>query len=118
MFLHLPHSRLDVYKISGELLVECYRLAKFIPIEERFNLIQQLKRAALSVKLNIAEGCSRRTATERKRYFEMSRGSVVELDTAFEVCVAIGYFNINQLQNVSSLLNRCYGMLTKLIYHA
>jgi four helix bundle protein len=56
-----------------------------LPSEERFNLVQQIRRAALSVKSNLAEGCSRRSEAERKRYFEVSRGSVIEIDAAWKL---------------------------------
>jgi four helix bundle protein len=52
-------------------------------LEERFALAQQIRRAALSVHLNIAEGCSRKSETERKRFFEVSRGSIIEIDAGF-----------------------------------
>jgi four helix bundle protein len=47
--------------------------------------VQQIRRAALSVKSNLAEGCSRRSEAERKRYFEVSRGSVIEIDAAWKL---------------------------------
>jgi four helix bundle protein len=45
-------------------------------------MVQQIRRATLSVHLNIAEGCSRKSPSERKRFFEISRGSLIEVDTA------------------------------------
>jgi four helix bundle protein len=56
MFLQLSHTKLNVYAYANELIVDCYTLIKSLPAEERYNLSQQIKRAALSVKLNIAEG--------------------------------------------------------------
>jgi four helix bundle protein len=58
----------------------------FLPPEEKFNMVQQIRRAALSVKLNLAEGSTRRSEAERKRYLEIARGSVVEIDAAFRNC--------------------------------
>ena len=52
---------------------------------------QQIRRAALSVHLNIAEGCSRRSQAERKRFYEIARGSVVEIDTALDIAVDLKY---------------------------
>lgn len=54
MFLNLAHTNLDVYKYSYSLTLELYRLTKRLPDSEKFNLISQLRRAALSVYLNIA----------------------------------------------------------------
>jgi len=58
-----------------------------LPAEERFNMVQQIRRAALSVYLNITEGCSRRSVAERKRFYEISRGSIIEIDAVLELCV-------------------------------
>lgn len=67
MFLHLNHKKLHIYKASRELVKECYFLTKHLPEAEKFNLTSQIRRAALSVKLNIAEGSSRpvRIGTEK-----------------------------------------------------
>ncbi len=78
-------------------------------------MVQQVRRAALSVKLNLAEGSTRRSAQERKRYFEVSRGSVVEIDAALETAVDLGYYKIEELQKISELLNKCFAMLSKMI---
>ena len=80
MFLNLAHTKLEVYKFSRELALECYSITKKFPSDERFALVQQLRRAATSVHLNLAEGCSRKTQKERNRYFEIARGSVIEID--------------------------------------
>jgi four helix bundle protein len=65
-----------------------------LPSEERFNLVQQIRRAALSVKLNLAEGCSRRSEAERKRYFEVSRGQSLKLMLPGNCC-RLELFNNN-----------------------
>jgi four helix bundle protein len=68
MFLDLSHTRLDVFIASKELIMLCYKIARSFPQEEKFALTQQIRRAAVSVHLNIAEGCSRRSVAERKRF--------------------------------------------------
>jgi four helix bundle protein len=78
MFLQLNHQKLDIYSISRTFVKECYFITKQFPSEEKSALVQQIRRAALSVHLNIAEGCSRKSETERKRFFEVSRGSIIE----------------------------------------
>jgi len=54
-------------------------------------MIQQIRRAALSVHLNVAEGCSRKSLTERRRFYEIARGSVIEIDAAPDIAVNLGY---------------------------
>lgn len=115
MFLQLSHKNLDVYRAVRELVKEVYSLSNRLPQEEKFNMVQQVRRASLSVKLNLAEGATRKSDAERKRYYEVSRGSVVELDAAFETAVDLSYFTEQDLLNLSEHLNRCFAMLSKMI---
>jgi len=85
MFLQLNHQNLEVFKKSKNFVIACYRICNQFPADEKFGMISQVRRAALSVYLNIAEGCSRKSEAERKRYFEISRGSLIEVDAAFEI---------------------------------
>ena len=82
MFLTLNHQKLNVYQASKGFVLECYKTSKSLPADEKFGMISQIRRAALSVHLNVAEGCSRKSETERKRYYEIARDSVMEIDAA------------------------------------
>ena len=115
MFIDLKHKSLDVYKLARELVKEVYTLTLQLPGEEKFNMVQQLRRAVLSVKLNLAEGSTRKSAVERNRYMEIARGSVVEIDAALETAVGLHYLTIANTQSVGVLLNRCFAMLSKMI---
>jgi len=66
MFLQLSHTKLNVYAHANELIVDCYAFVRSLPAEEKYNLSQQIKRAALSVKLNIAEGATREAVQQSK----------------------------------------------------
>ena len=115
MFIPLKHKSLNVYQDVRALVKEVYKVTNILPPEEKFNMIPQLRRAALSVKLNLAVGSTRRSDTERKRYLEISRGSVVEIDAALETAVDLEYCSLNDLKNVSDLLNKCFAMLSNMI---
>lgn len=115
MFLELKHTNFEVYKYAGDLVIECYNLSKLLPSIESFNLVSQIRRAAVSVKLNIAEGASRKTLAERRRFYEISRSSLVEIDSAFDICVALGYLEKSKLLHLGKLANSCYAMLSRLI---
>jgi len=115
MFIKLNHQSLDVYKAVRQLIMEIYFISKRLPTEERFNMVQQMRRAGLSIKLNLAEGASRRSPIERKRYLEVSRGSLIEVDAILETAVDLEYFSIDQLANISGLLNKSFAMLSKMI---
>ena len=78
-------------------------------------MVQQIRRAALSTHLNIAEGCSRRSEAERKGFFEISRGSVIEVDTAFDIACELGYVAKEDLQLLGSHLISTFKQLCGLI---
>ena len=115
MFLQLAHTKLDVFQCSRELVLLCYKLTQQFPDSEKFGMVLQIRRAALSIHLNIAEGCSRRSKVERKRYFEISRGSVIEVDTALDIALALKYRSMEEMQPTGNLLNRAFSMLSALI---
>jgi four helix bundle protein len=115
MFLQLDHQKLDIYKISRIFVKECYLATKNFPVEEKFALTQQIRRAALSVHLNIAEGCSRKSETERKRFFEVSRGSVIEIDGALNLASDLDYCKKENLKALSLTMVRTFSMLSKMI---
>src|SRR5215210_2921932 len=93
MFLKLNHQKLDIYTFSHAFVLECYKLSKHLPDSERFGMVTQIRRAALSVHLNIAEGASRKSEIERKRFYEISRGSVIEIDAALDIAQDLDYMN-------------------------
>ena len=72
-------------------------MTKLFPTEEKFDMVQQIRRAALSVHLNITEGCSRKSKIERIRYFEIAIGSVIEIDSALDIAFKLSYSTKEQL---------------------
>ena len=115
MFLPLSHTKMDVYKVSKQLALECYKITTLFPNDERFAMVQQLRRAALSVHLNLAEGCSRKSNQERKRYFEISRGSVIEIDDCLDIAVELNYVAFEKLKVFGDSILRTFQMLSRMI---
>lgn len=115
MFLQLKHQKLDIYGIARSFVMENYKITKQFPQEERYSIIQQIRRAALSVYLNIAEGCSRKSPAERKRFFEISRGSIIEIDAAFDIAFDLGYCTKEEVHELSNCGSRCFSMICKMI---
>jgi four helix bundle protein len=116
--LALKHTQLEVYKVARQLVQEVYRVVKKLPNFETYGLSNQIRRAANSVKLNIAEGASRKSLVERKRFFEISRGSLVELTSSFETAIDVGYVVDEDLLELKRLVNLCFAMLSRLIQNA
>ncbi len=115
MFLTLNHQKLDIYDFSKLFVIECYKLSKTLPADEKFGMISQIRRAALSVHLNIAEGASRKSEIERKRYFEISRGSVIEIDAAIDIAYKLEYLKNYDLTKLGESMIRCFKLLSGLI---
>ena len=115
MFLQLGHTKLDAYTVTRQFVKECYLAVCQFPHEEKFNLTQQIKRAALSVHLNLAEGSSRKSDIERKRYYEIARGSIIEVDAALDVASDLGYCSLDSLKALGNALIKCFKYLSALI---
>lgn len=115
MFLQLSHTKLQVFQTSHELALECYKVTKHFPNEEKFAMIQQIRRAALLVHLNTAEGASRRSGIEQKRYYEIARGSVIEIDTALDIAHNLSYATLDQLQQLGDTLIKTFKLLSGMI---
>ena len=115
MFLTLNHQKLDLYTFSRKFVLECYKLTKQLPPDEKFGMISQIRRAALSVHLNIAEGSSRKSEAERKRYYEIARGSIIEIDAALDVANDLEYLTNQNLTLIGETMVKCFKMLTGMI---
>ena len=115
MFLTLNHQKLNVYATSKAFVLECYKLTNVLPAEEKFGMITQIRRAALSVHLNIAEGASRKSEAERKRFYEIARGSIIEIDAVLEIANDLTYLKNFDHKKLGELLISCFKLLKGLI---
>lgn len=94
---------LEFYQDSLRLLKAAYRLADKLPDCERFNLSDQLRRAACSIILNIAGGYGRYHYLDRLRFMYIARGSLAETKSAFIIAENLGYCTIEQLNWVNQI---------------
>lgn len=113
-----PHQRLDAWKLSFSFVKEVYIVTAKFPSEERFGLISQLRRAAVSVPTNIAEGAARQTKNEFRQFLYIALGSSSELDTLLQLSLELGFVDkdtvdilLNKLETVSKLL---FGLIKSL----
>jgi four helix bundle protein len=91
------------------------KITKSFPREEKFALVQQIRRAAISVHLNLAEGCSRKSQAERNRFFEIARGSVIEVDTAIDIAVKLEYVLQRNLEALGEQIINSFKLLSGMI---
>lgn len=78
-------------------------------------MITQIRRAAISVYLNIAEGSSRKSEVERKRYYEIARGSVIEIDAALDIANDLGYLKNYDTIKLGEAMITSFKLLSGLI---
>ena len=108
-----PHERLDVWRDAMSLVEEIYRITATFPDSERFGLTSQLRRAAVSIPSNIAEGAARRSTAEYLRFLSIARGSLSELDTQLQIAIRLGFYDLDA--DRSALLGRTFARLNALI---
>ena len=113
--LDLSHKKLDVYLLAMGLTKDIYGLTKLLPKDEQYVLVNQLRRAVISVCSNIAEGAARRSKNEKLRFYEISRSSIVEIDTQLEIAIILGYLKMEQMTETERKLQSVFNMLSKMI---
>lgn len=113
--LNLAHKKLQVYQSAMELLKTIYGITKRFPAEEQYLLIYQLRKSAISICSNLAEGAARSTRPEQRRFYEISRSSLVELDTQLEIAKALRYLEEEDVLNLTGHIVSIFRQLTGMI---
>ena len=91
------HRDLDVWKEGIELVVKIYEIVQNFPKEEKHGLVDQIKRSAISIPSNIAEGAARNSKKEFLQFLHISLGSVSELETQLIIANRLGFLNNNEI---------------------
>jgi len=99
------YKDLEVWQKAMELSVEIYRLTKNFPQEERFGLVNQMRRAVVSIASNIAEGQGRIYTKEYLHFLSVARGSQAEVDTQLLLAVRLGYLCEEEAHRAFELLS-------------
>lgn len=115
--LKLQHKKLKVWNKSISLVKVVYDVTREFPVEEKFGLTSQMRRASVSIPSNISEGASRIHKKDRIRFYEIARSSLVELDTQIEISCELNYLNREHLYELSELLNANFAILSSMINH-
>ena len=92
------YRKLVVWQKAMDLVEESYKITMLLPKDESFGLASQIRRAAVSIPSNIAEGQARHTKKEFLNFLSIARGSKAELDTQIQICIRLSYLTQTQAQ--------------------
>lgn len=107
------HHDLVAWQEAIKLVKATYEVTRSLPKEEQFALVLQMRRAAVSIPSNIAEGAARGSAKEFAHFLTIARGSLSELETHFVICRELGY--LEATDELEVLMDRVFRLLAGLI---
>ena len=108
------YKNLNVYQDAKAFVVAVYKLLDKFPETEKFALCNQIRRAAISVTSNIAEGVSRISAKEKIHFLEIAYASMMEVDSQLDVAVVLGYITFEQYNIIEEKIDRIARQLSAL----
>ena len=111
----IHYSQLTVWQKAMQLTEKVYRIIPFFPLEERYALAAQIRRAAVSIPSNIAEGCGRQTDREFRHFLYIARGSVYEVETQLHIAIRQSYITTQQ---ASPIFKECTEVAKMLYFFA
>ena len=94
-------QRLEVYQLAKALVLKSYQLTKKFPPDEKYALVQQINRAAISIPSNIVEGYGRTSAKDKSHFLNMAYSSMMELVCQYEISNALGYITDEELEDMT-----------------
>lgn len=109
------YQNLVAWKESYSLCLQIYAITKRFPSEERYALVDQMRRAASSVSINIAEGNTKASKKDRARFFEIALSSLNELDCECLLARDLSYISPEEFQRLDSPIRRTSFLINKLI---
>jgi four helix bundle protein len=111
------HKDLIVWQRAMQLVVDVYRFTKAFPHEETYGLISQMRRAAVSIPSNIAEGKGRYSRKELSQFLLNARGSLLELETQIEIARALAYIADGDAATLASRSSEVGRLLNGMLEH-
>jgi len=110
-----PHKRLVAWQKAVELVTEIYKMTEGFPKKEEFGITSQLRRAAISVPSNIAEGLTRKTKKDKLHFLNIAQASLSEIDTQIEISLRLGYVSQQVYEDVEIRVVEVEKLLSGLI---
>ncbi len=110
------YKDLIVWQKSMEVVEIVFKETKSFPGSELYGLVSQMKRAAVSIPSNIAEGFGRNSPKEFAQFYSISYGSALELETQLIITKRIGYLNEEGYKKITALLDEVLKMLNKMVF--
>jgi len=109
------YKKLKIWEKSMELSLSVYQVTNTFPSEERFGLTSQIRRCAVSIPSNIAEGSSRDSSKDFSRFLRISIGSSFELETQLLLSKELGFLSERNFDHVKDILDEVQKMLNSFI---
>lgn len=111
----ISYRDLQVWQEGRKLASKIYRVTHKFPASEQFGITNQMRRAAVSIPSNIAEGFGRSTAKEKNQFYYTAKGSLAELETQLYIAFDVGYVNDQTLSEIMDLASLTHRLLQGLI---
>ena len=110
----MSYRGLIFWQKAMELVERVYRMTRAFPAEELYGLSSQVRRAAVSIPSNIAEGQARKSTAEFRNFLSIAQGSRAEVETQTLIALRLGYVSEHQIKEILSLLEEIAKMLNTL----
>lgn len=104
----------DLFELSKKLVLAAYKLTGALPPEEKTNLTQYVRHAALSAHISVAQGAFLKKRKRRKKFMREARNSLIVIDAAVDVLIETGLVQAEAATEVQQLSSTCYGLLLRL----
>lgn len=110
----LSYRKLIAYQKAKEVVKHTYQLLKKFPVEERYAMCDQLRRASVSITSNIAEGVNRYSVKDKAHFVEIAFGSLMEVSSQFEIAEELGYISADERLSMDKLIEEVARLLSGL----
>jgi len=110
-----PHKKLKLWEKVMSVIEDVYRITDTFPKQELYGLTMQMRRAAVSIASNIAEGAARKGKQEKVQFYTISRGSLSELDAQLEISARLAFIKVGDYSSVQQKLDEASRMIQALI---